>query len=156
MMCSLWGTDWILKYRVIHNSLTHYKKMLHLNDAEDGNMRHTDRKRNSTSLFCIPYKCSIFRPLWCGRRQADNPFPPITPAACRPGHFAIHKHTSRWNRSYHYFMLLFTGGSFLNLARKRRFTVTIDCVRTYPSTLCLLCWRRHFHSACTPVGHRRN
>jgi hypothetical protein len=40
-----------VKYRVIHNSLTHYKKSPDLNGAKDGNMRHTDRKRNSPSLF---------------------------------------------------------------------------------------------------------
>jgi hypothetical protein len=42
-------------YTVTHNSLTHYKKsMVHLNGAKDGNMRHTDRKRNSPSCLYLP------------------------------------------------------------------------------------------------------
>jgi hypothetical protein len=52
----------------------------------------------------------------------------------RPARFAIHRHASRWNFSYRYFMLFFTGGSFPNLVRKRRCTVTIDCVWAYSST----------------------
>jgi hypothetical protein len=31
-------------------------------------------------------------------------------------------------------MLFFTGGSFPNLVRKRRFTITINCVQAYSST----------------------
>jgi hypothetical protein len=38
-------------YTVIRNSLTHYKKSVHLNGAKGGNMPHADRKRNSPSLF---------------------------------------------------------------------------------------------------------
>jgi hypothetical protein len=49
-------------YRVIHNSLTHYKISVHLNEAKDGNMRYTDIKRNYPSLFCIPHKCSMCSP----------------------------------------------------------------------------------------------
>jgi hypothetical protein len=41
----------IIIYRIIHNSLTNYKKSPDLNIAKDGNMRHADRKRNSPSLF---------------------------------------------------------------------------------------------------------
>jgi hypothetical protein len=52
----------------------------------------------------------------------------------RPARFALHRHPSRWNFSYHCFMLFFTGGSFQNLVRKRRCTVTIDCVRANSST----------------------
>jgi hypothetical protein len=52
----------------------------------------------------------------------------------RPVHFAIHRHPSRWNFSYHCFMLFLAGGSFPNFVRKRRCTVTIDCFRAYSST----------------------
>jgi hypothetical protein len=37
------------------------------------------------------------RALRRGRRQADNPFPPIPATTCRPGRFVIHRHPSRWN-----------------------------------------------------------
>jgi hypothetical protein len=40
-------------YGIFHNSLTHCKELVHVNGAMDGNMRHTDRRRNSPSLFCI-------------------------------------------------------------------------------------------------------
>jgi hypothetical protein len=46
----------------------------------------------------------------------------------------MYRHPSRWNCSYHCFMLFFTGGSFPNLARNRRCAVTIDCVRAYSNT----------------------
>jgi hypothetical protein len=52
----------------------------------------------------------------------------------RRARFAIHRHPSRWICSYHCIMLFFTGESFQNLVRKRRFTVTIDCVRANSST----------------------
>jgi hypothetical protein len=51
-----------------------------------------------------------------------------------PGRCAIHRHPSRWTFSYQCFMLFFTRGSFPNLVRKRRCTVTIACVREYSST----------------------
>jgi hypothetical protein len=41
-------------YTGIHNSLAHYKKIGHLNGAEVGNMRHTDRKRNSPRCLYGP------------------------------------------------------------------------------------------------------
>jgi hypothetical protein len=40
-----------MEYTVIRNSLTHYKKSVHLDGAKDGNMRHIDRERNPPSLF---------------------------------------------------------------------------------------------------------
>jgi hypothetical protein len=40
-----------MNYTVIHNSLTHYKRSVHLNGAKYGDMQHMDRKRNSPSLF---------------------------------------------------------------------------------------------------------
>jgi hypothetical protein len=53
-------------YRVIHNPLTHFIKLVHLNGSKDCNMQPTDGKRNSPfrGWGCggIPYKCSIFLP----------------------------------------------------------------------------------------------
>jgi hypothetical protein len=49
----------IYKYGVTHNSITHYKTLVQSNGAKDGNVRHTDIKRNSPSLFCIFHKCSM-------------------------------------------------------------------------------------------------
>jgi hypothetical protein len=115
-------------YEVIHNSLTHYKKLVHLNGVRNGNMRHTNRKRNSLSLFCIPHKCSMCLPLqglrWnasltCSTLSSKGPGQP----AC----LAIHRNLSHWSFSYHCFMLFFTSGFFPNLVRKRCCTVTIDC-----------------------------
>jgi hypothetical protein len=46
----------------------------------------------------------------------------------------VGRQPSRWNFSYLWFILFFTGRSFPNLVRKCRCTVTIDCVRAYSST----------------------
>jgi hypothetical protein len=61
-----------------------------------------------------------------------RPYPPhhLT-IDSRDGSDDSYSHPSRWNVSYHCFMLLFT---FPNLVRKRRCTVTIDSVRVYSST----------------------
>lgn len=36
---------------VVHNFLARYRGSVHLNDVKDGNMQHTNRKRNSSSLL---------------------------------------------------------------------------------------------------------
>jgi hypothetical protein len=97
-------------------------------------MLHTDRKRNFPSLFCIPHKFSM--PALCDAADVKPiiHFRPFSEGADQTARFAIHRHPSRWNFSYHCFVLFFTGGSFPNLVRKRRCTITIDCVRVYSST----------------------
>jgi len=61
-------------YRVIHNSLAHVVKSLHLNG---GNMRPTDGKRHNPSVFSPYLRSALFiRPLWHGRRQSLIHFRP--------------------------------------------------------------------------------
>jgi hypothetical protein len=148
------------EYGVIHNSLTHYKKMVRFNSAKDGNMRHTDRKRNLSSLFCLPI-CTIYSPFWRDRRQADNPFLPI-PAA------ASHDRLLRWQRWFvfasftlEFFIPLLYAvlhrlvlselGSKTSLHRHDQL-----CSSILKRAKCLQCSRRHFHSTCTPGGYRCN
>jgi len=73
----------VSNYRVIHDSLTHFTKFVHLNGRKKCNMRPIDGKRNSPSCF-FEYIVSALcgRPLWCGRCQVDNSFLPIPTAAC--------------------------------------------------------------------------
>jgi hypothetical protein len=66
-------------YRAIHNSVTHFIQSVYLNGGKDCNTRPTDLKRNFPSSFCIPDKCSTYRPFG----QADYPVLPITAAADR-------------------------------------------------------------------------
>ena len=58
----------------------------------------------------------------------------------RPGYFAMHRHPSCWNFSYHCLILFLTGESFTNFVRKLRCTATIDCVHAHAKSL--LCSRR--------------
>jgi len=57
----MWG---LLKhkehYRVIPNSLTHFTKSVHLNNAKDLNVGPTHRKRNSPRIFYVERVLSFF------------------------------------------------------------------------------------------------
>jgi hypothetical protein len=56
----------IVTTRIILTGLfiTYYilQKKILLTGSKDGNIRHTDIKRNSPSLFWIPHKCSVCPP----------------------------------------------------------------------------------------------
>ena len=65
-------------YRVIHNSLAHVVKSVHMNGS---NMRPTDGKRNSPSYFAYLKSALFVHPLCHGRRQTPNPLLPISVAA---------------------------------------------------------------------------
>jgi hypothetical protein len=129
------------EYRIINTGLFiipwHItKKLVHLNGAKDGNIPVERETLQVYFAYLINALCVL--PLWRGSRQGDNPLPPIRAAASHDRflrwRFAIHRYPSRWNFLYHCFVVFFTGGSFPNLVRKRRCTVTIDCFRAHSST----------------------
>jgi hypothetical protein len=78
-------------YRVIHNCLTHFIKLVHLNGRKFCNMWPTDGKRNSSNFLLYLVSAVCVCCLWHGRLQADYPFPPIPAAAC-------HDRYLRWQR----------------------------------------------------------
>jgi len=77
----------------MYNSLTHCRKSVHLNAGKDCNIPPSAGRRNSPRFFFFAYliRAVCVRPLYQGRRQADNPFPSISAAA-------RHHRFPRWQR----------------------------------------------------------
>jgi len=83
-----------LMYRIIHDSLTQFTKLVSLNGKKDSNMRPTDGKRNFPSFF-IPSNCTMRLPIVTGRCQSAKPFSPIPDAAS-------HSWFLRWLRWFNF------------------------------------------------------
>jgi hypothetical protein len=98
------------------------------------------------------------RPFWRGRRQADNPLPPI-PAV------ASHDRFLRWKRWFVFvpvtlecFIPLLYAVIHLSEFGSKTSLHRNDWQRSgiLKHAKCLLWLRRHFHSTRNPGGHRRN
>ena len=68
-------------YRIIHNSMTHFIKLVHLNGRKDFNMQPTEGKR-TLHFFSYLVSALCVCPLWHGTYQANNLFLSMPAAAC--------------------------------------------------------------------------